>query len=165
MKYHCFEELPVWKDAIDLATRVFKLTAKPCFRNHSGTRNQLENAAVSVSNNIAEGYERGTTQETLTFLYIARGSSGEVRSMFRLLHGVDIFSELRAEIPKLISLCLSISRQLSAWADSLQNTDIRGQRYFSDRGRRSAKESKEREEFLEELKRIREAHRPGSTSE
>jgi len=165
MKYHCFEELPVWKDAIKLATQVFDLTAKPCFKNHSGTRNQLENAAVSVSNNIAEGYERGTTQETLTFLYIARGSCGEVRSMFRLLHGVSLFSELTADISRLIPLSLSISRQLRAWADSLQNTDIRGQRYLNERSRRSVKESKERAEFLEELKRIREAHRPGSTSD
>ncbi|MBS1788455.1 MAG: four helix bundle protein [Acidobacteria bacterium] len=44
-------------------------------------RDQIECAAVSVSNNIAEGFERGTTQELLTFIYIARGSAGEVRSM------------------------------------------------------------------------------------
>ncbi|HXD32026.1 MAG TPA: four helix bundle protein [Pyrinomonadaceae bacterium] len=164
MKYHCFEELPVWKDAIELATRVFEVTAKPCFRFHSGTRNQLENAAVSVSNNIAEGFERGTTQETLTFLYIARGSCGETRSMLRLLDGVALFSELKVDIRRLIPLSLSISRQLRSWADSLQNSDIRGQRYLSNRSRRSAKEMKEREEFLEELKRIREEHRPGSTT-
>lgn len=85
MKYSRFEELPVWQDAIELAVRVFALTARPCFRNHSGTRNQLENAVVSISNNIAEGFERGTTQETLTFLYIARGSTGEVRSMLCFL--------------------------------------------------------------------------------
>ena len=60
MKYHRFEELPVWKAAIELAVRVFALTAKTCFRGHAGTRNQLENAAVSISNNIAEGFERGT---------------------------------------------------------------------------------------------------------
>ena len=70
MKYRRFEELPVWKDAIELAVRTFALTAKPCFRGHSGTRNQLENAVVSISNNIAEGFERGTTQETLTFLLL-----------------------------------------------------------------------------------------------
>lgn len=74
MKYNRFEELPVWKDAIDLAVQTFAVTSRPCFRGHSGTRNQLENAAVSISNNIAEGFERGTTQEALTFIYISRGS-------------------------------------------------------------------------------------------
>ena len=66
MKYTRFEDLPVWKDAIELAVRTVALTARPCFRGHAGTRNQLENAVVSISNNIAEGFERGTTQELLT---------------------------------------------------------------------------------------------------
>ena len=72
MKYKRFEELPVWKDAIELAVRTFALTTKQCFRRHSGTRNQLENAVVSISNNIAEGFERGTTQETQFHLYRTR---------------------------------------------------------------------------------------------
>jgi len=155
MKYSRFEDLPVWQDAIELAVRVFALTAKPCFRNHSGTRTQLENAVVSVSNNIAEGFERGTTQETLTFLYISRGSAGEVRSMFCLLERTDCFKELRAEIPDLRSRALSISKQLRSWADSMQNSDIRGQRYLTDKSRRVTKEAREREEFLKELDEIR----------
>jgi four helix bundle protein len=85
MKYNRFEELPVWKAAIELAVGVFALTGNQRFRGHAGTRNQLENATVSVSNNIAEGFERGTTQELLTFIYISRGSAGEVRSMLHLL--------------------------------------------------------------------------------
>jgi four helix bundle protein len=75
MKYSRFEELPVWKDAIDLAVRVFNLTMRPPFRRYSSVRDQIERASMSISNNIAEGFERGTTQETLTFLYISRGSS------------------------------------------------------------------------------------------
>ncbi|MDQ2854940.1 MAG: four helix bundle protein [Acidobacteriota bacterium] len=165
MKYHCFEDLPVWKDAIELAVRVFGLTGKSCFRGHAGTRTQLENAVVSISNNIAEGFERGTTQETLTFLYIARGSAGEVRSMLRLVERVRAFTDFRTEIPDLINRSLSISRQLRAWADSMQNSEIRGQRYLNDRSRRSSKAAQEREEFLDELRRVRESNRPGSTSE
>ncbi|HEV2492399.1 MAG TPA: four helix bundle protein [Terriglobia bacterium] len=48
---------------------------------------------VSVSNNIAEGFERGTTPELLTFLYIARGSAGEVRSMLCLIEGIPEFAD------------------------------------------------------------------------
>src|SRR5262252_8081010 len=99
MKYRRFEELPVWKDAIELAVRTFALTANPCFRGHAGTRNQLENAVVSISNNVAEGFERGTTQETLTFIYVARGSAGETRSMYRFLERAPGFEDLRSEIP------------------------------------------------------------------
>jgi len=155
MKYKRFEELPVWKDAIELAVRTFALTAKPCFRGHSGTRNQLENAAVSISNNIAEGFERGTTNELLNFLYISRGSAGETRSMYCLIERLPEFHDLRSEISDLKSKAESISRQLRAWADSLQNTEIRGTRYLTDRSRRVDKQRQERDEFLAELEQIR----------
>ena len=155
MKYKRFEDLPVWKDAIELAVRTFALSAKPCFRGHSGTRNQLENAVVSISNNIAEGFERGTTQELLTFIYISRGSAGETRSMYCLVERLPEFHDLRSEISDLKSKVESISRQLRAWADSLQNTDIRGTRYLTDQSRRIDKQRREREEFLAELEQIR----------
>src|SRR6266487_3418956 len=154
MKYNRFEDLPVWQDVIELAVRVFALTDKSVFRRYPGVRSQLENATVSISNNIAEGFERGTTPELLTFLYIARGSSGEVRSMLCLLERARGFEDLRSEISDLKSRALSISRQLRGWADSLQNSDIRGQRYLTQKTRRATKESQEREEFLEELRRI-----------
>lgn len=67
MKYNRFEELPVWKDAIELAVNVFALTSRSQYRPYRSGWDQIERAAMSVSNNIAEGFERGTTQETLTF--------------------------------------------------------------------------------------------------
>jgi|SRR5215813_763712 len=155
MKYRRFEELPVWKDAIELAVRTFALTAISSFRGHSGTRNQLENAVVSISNNIAEGFERGTTQETIYFVYISRGSAGETRSMYGLIERLPEFADLRSEISDLKSRAESISRQLRAWADSLQNTDIRGARYLTDKSRRIEQQRREREEFLAELEQIR----------
>jgi four helix bundle protein len=155
MRYNRFEDLPVWKDAIELAVRTFALTATPCFRGHAGTRNQLENAVVSISNNIAEGFERGTTQEILTFIYIARGSAGETRSMYCLIERLPEFENFRSEISDLKSRAESISRQLRAWAESLQNTDIRGARYLTDKSRRVDKQKKDREEFLTEIEQIR----------
>ncbi|HEU5239497.1 MAG TPA: four helix bundle protein [Pyrinomonadaceae bacterium] len=155
MKYRRFEELPVWKDAIELAVRTFALTAQACFRGHSGTRNQLENAVVSISNNIAEGFERGTTQETLNFLYISRGSAGETRSMYYFLQRAPGFEELRSDLPELIQRAESISKQIRAWADSLQNTEIRGARYLTEKSRRIDERRREREEFLAELEQIR----------
>ncbi len=76
MTYERFEQLPVWQAAIDLAAEVYALTEKPAFERRYSLRDQIERAAVSISNNIAEGFERGTKQELLTFLYIARGSAG-----------------------------------------------------------------------------------------
>ncbi|CAN5521100.1 hypothetical protein BH20ACI3_BH20ACI3_09480 [soil metagenome] len=158
MKYKRFEDLPVWKDAIELAVRVFALTAKPVFRPYTGVRDQVERASVSVSNNIAEGFERGTTQELLTFLYISRGSCGETRSVLCLCERLPGFVNLRSEISDLKSRAESISRQLRGWCSSLQNSDIRGQRYLTDKGRRATKEAREREEFLRELEEIKARH-------
>jgi four helix bundle protein len=155
MKYLRFEELPVWKAAIELAVRVFTLTSQPVFRRYSSVRDQLERASMSISNNIAEGFERGTTQETLTFLYISRGSAGETRSVLYLCERLPGLADLRSEISDLKSRAESVSRQLRAWADSLQNSDIRGQRYLTRKSKSKSTEAREREEFLEELEEIR----------
>ena len=76
MKYERFEDLPVWKAAIDLAVRVYALTRDRFFSQAGDLRDQLRRAALSVSNNISEGFERGSTAELLAFLYFARGSAG-----------------------------------------------------------------------------------------
>lgn len=155
MKYSRFEELPVWQAGIELAVRAYALSKRPTFRRERSLRDQLERAAVSVSNNIAEGFERGTTQELLTFLYIARGSAGEVRSMLCLLERLPGFEDLKSQISDLKFRAESVSRQLRAWADSLQNTKIAGQRYLTDKARRAEKDKRGREEFLPKLDRMR----------
>jgi four helix bundle protein len=155
MKYSRFEELPVWRDAVEVAVETYALTAKAQFKGQYSLRNQIERAAVSISNNIAEGFERGTTQELLTFLYIARGSAGEVRSMLCLFERLLLLDDLKSEISALKSRVESVSRQLRAWADSLQNSKIKGQRYLTNQSRRREQQAKEREEFLEELRRMR----------
>ena len=154
MKYNRFEELPVWNAAQELAVNAYSLTSKPCFVRQRSLRDQLERAAVSVSNNIAEGFERGSTQELLTFLYIARGSAGEVRSMLCLLDRLPAFSNLKFEISNLKSLAEGVSRQLRGWAEKLQNSPIAGQRYLNDKVRRIEQRRRDREEFLRELKQF-----------
>ncbi len=156
MKYKRFEDLPVWNAAIELGVKVYHLTAGEEFKGHGSLRDQIERAAVSISNNVSEGFERGTTQELLTFIYIARGSSGEVRSMLCLLERLPPFTALRVEIAELKSRAVSISRQLGAWAASLQNSEIKGQRYLTNKARRASQLAREREEFLDEPRQMQE---------
>ncbi len=124
----------------------------------SGLKNQIERAVVSISNNVAEGFERGTTAELLTFLYIARGSAGEVRSMLCLLERVPAFDDLNSEISDLKSRATSVSRQLGAWIESLKNSEITGTRHMNDKKRDATEASRRRDAFLDEMKRI--ASRP-----
>jgi four helix bundle protein len=67
MVYKRFEELPVWQGSLKLALATYELASQPVFRRQRSLRDQLERAALSISNNIAEGFERGTNQECLPF--------------------------------------------------------------------------------------------------
>jgi len=147
MKYDRFECLPVWTTAVELAERIYVLTRHRFFAQSGDLRDQIRRSSLSVSNNIAEGFERGSTVELVNFLYIARGSAGETRSMlrftFRLLLAPEMvagvaecdISNLSSQISELISTAESCSRQIRAWADNLQNTAIKGQRYLNERSR------------------------------
>jgi len=151
MTYDRFEALPVWQDAIRLAEGCedFLLEAKD--RITWSKRDQLDRASLSVSNNIAEGFERGTTNELLAFLYIARGSAGEVRSMLCFFELRPILGDFKSQISNLKSLAESCSRQLRAWADSLQNSDIKGQRHLTEKSRRLHGDKQRADAFLKSL--------------
>lgn len=155
MRYQRFEDLPVWNEALNLAVEIYDLTSQNEFRSRYSLRDQLERAAVSVSNNIAEGFERGTNNELLAFIYIARGSAGEVRSMLCLLERIPAFRSLANDIAALKKRAENCSRQLRAWAGSLQNSDFKGERHVTQRMKRVQQAAREREEFLKELAEMR----------
>ncbi|HXT12743.1 MAG TPA: four helix bundle protein [Candidatus Angelobacter sp.] len=142
MTYQRFEDLPVWEEAARLYELAddFLENAPPRMR-HS-FRNQFERAVLSVSNNIAEGFERGTTNELLQFIYISRGSAGEVRSMLGLLLRRPWAEHLKSEISNLKSVAESCARQLRGWADSLQNSQIKGQRHLNNKIRAEDEQKK-----------------------
>src|SRR5713101_4529673 len=144
MNYKRFEDLPVWNEAIELAVQVYALTSRPQFRSQRSLKDQIERAAVSVSNNIAEGFERGTNNELLAFLYIARGSAGEVRSMLCLLERLPSFRELSAETKALKARAESCSRQLKGWAQSLQDSEFKGERHVNAKAKRATQASRDR---------------------
>ena len=151
MTYKTFEELPVWQAAAELYELTEELLENEVFKATRGFRDQLDRAALSVSNNIAEGFERGTTNELLAFLYIARGSAGEVRSMLTLksrrAEKAHWPADLKSEISNLKSVATSCARQIRGWADSLQNSEIKGQRHLTDKSRREFEQKKRADAF------------------
>ena len=140
MTYDRFEDLPVWKASIEFAIRIYSLTEGPAFKGRFSLRDQIERATVSISNNIAEGFERGTTQELLSFLYIARGSAGEVRSMLCLLEGLPAFSDLKSEISEFEINRRIVSRvNYAAGQIRFRSSQIKGQRYLTGKTRQLEK--------------------------
>lgn len=158
MRYTRFEDLPVWQAAVEFAIKVFEFTkeSESLFRGLGDTKNQLERAALSISNNIAEGFERGTTAELIHFLYIAKGSAGESRSMLCLCERLLRFNDLKVEISNLKLRGESISKQLNGWIESLKNSDIKGVKFLTDKERQSYQKRKDLAEFDAEMKQYRE---------
>lgn len=158
--YRRFEEVPVWRSAAELFDRTDGFIDHAPPRMRHSFRDQLERAALSVSNNVAEGFERGTTNELLAFLYIARGSAGEVRSMLLVASRRPYLSNLRSEISDLITLAESCSRQLRAWAEALQNSDIAGPRHLNEHTRSNYQKHQTRKTGAEEFQKLLQQHLP-----
>ncbi len=135
MTYQSFEDLPVWNEAIKLAELCEELLDVAGDAIRRGKQDQLDRCSLSVSNNVAEGFERGSTNELLAFIYIARGSAGETRSMMRFFARRPRMKAWLPLIEKTAKVAESCSRQLRAWADSLQNSDIQGPRHLNDKSR------------------------------
>ena len=153
MKYENFEDVPVWKDAIELTVKVFELTEDPAFQGKGDIANQIQRAGLSISNNIAEGFERGTTPELIQFLYYAKGSAGEVRSICYVMERLRALGHLKSEISNLKLLARNISRQLGGWLFSLQESDIPGTRYLTEKSKTGYQHKKSSEAFKEELRK------------
>ncbi|MEO5860286.1 MAG: four helix bundle protein [Pyrinomonadaceae bacterium] len=144
----------MWNAAIEFAIVLLEFTSKADFRGVGDLKSQIERAAVSISNNIAEGFERGTNNDLIHFLYISKGSAGECRSMLRLCERSAKFSNFRSEISNLIIREESISKQLNGWIESLKNSDIKGVRYLNDRERTRIRQNAEADDFDQEIKAL-----------
>lgn len=158
--YQRFEDLPVWQEAIRLAEGCEDFIELAEKHITWSKRDQIDRASLSVSNNIAEGFERGTTNELLAFLYIARGSAGEVRSMLCFFERRPRLRDFKPQISKLKTLAESCSRQIRGWADSLQNSDIAGPRHLNNQSRASYQKRKARESGSAEFQQLLQQHLP-----
>jgi four helix bundle protein len=115
MAYQTFENIMAWQKARELATyiyKIFRLSQDYSFRD------QIQRAVVSVMNNVAEGRERDGKRELRKFLYIAKGSSGEARSMLTLAKDLEKISESEFSIG--YNLSLETSRIIGDFIKTLQ---------------------------------------------
>ena len=80
-----YRDLSAWKAAKALAVEVYRVVNVAAVRNDFALVDQLRRAAISVPSSIAEGAGRGTNQDALRFLYIARGSLGELRTQVEVM--------------------------------------------------------------------------------
>lgn len=84
-KYERFEDLPIWQHAIEIGVRIYKLVETEQLLKDYRAKDQLIGAAISISNNIAEGFEYIRNRQFIRYLEIAKGSAGELRSQLFLM--------------------------------------------------------------------------------
>jgi four helix bundle protein len=104
LKVQRFEDLEAWQIARELANQIYKITKQECVRRDFAFVDQIRRAAISIMNNIAEGFERGSNKDFVRFLFIARGSAGEVRSLLYL--GLDQGYLTNSEFSECSDLCV-----------------------------------------------------------
>ena len=110
MKVKTFEDLQVWQDARTFVKSIYELTSLENFRKDYDLKDQIQRAAVSIMNNIAEGFETDNNKEFRNFLGYAKGSAGEVRSMLYIAIALGYLNQ--DQFKELHNLCYEISRIL-----------------------------------------------------
>jgi four helix bundle protein len=121
-----FEELHIYQRARELTNAVYALTREGGFSRDRGLADQIRRAAVSIMSNVAEGFERGATTEFVQFLYIAKGSCGEVRAQLQIAHDQQYIST--ADFSRLQDLSRLTSGMISNFIAHLQRSDYRGEK-------------------------------------
>jgi len=113
-----FEELEVWKVAMNLCTKIYSLTNQDTFSKDYGLKDQIRRSAVSVPSNISEGYERDSQRQFIYFLVIAKGSCGELRTQLTIANNLKYIDNEKYK--NLINECISVSKQLAGFINYLK---------------------------------------------
>ena len=123
-KVQRFEDLIIYQMARDLCKDVYSITKCDIFQKDSRFVQQIHASAGSVMDNIAEGYERDGNKEFVNFLYIAKGSCGEVRS--QIIRASDVGFIDNETATRLYNDCLKLSKAIAKLIASLKKSPITG---------------------------------------
>ncbi len=120
-----FEDLNVYQQARNLTNKIYEITRQGSFSKDYGLVDQIRRASVSIMSNIAEGFERGTNTEFIQFLYIAKGSCGEVRAQLMIALDQKYIDENTYQ--SLVDHCRRISGMISNLITYLKGSKFKRQ--------------------------------------
>jgi four helix bundle protein len=92
-----FEDLECWQRAKSLAVELYVISNSGEFGKDFGLRDQIRRAAVSIASNIAEGKERETIAEFIRYLYIAKGSAGELKAQLLIAQDIGYLDQMSSK--------------------------------------------------------------------
>jgi four helix bundle protein len=143
-----FEELHIYQRATELTNEIYSLTRNAQFAKDYSLVDQIRRASVSIMSNIAEGFERGSKPEFIQFLFIAKGSCGEVRAQLQIAHDQGYLPN--PDYDRLRDLAKLTGGMISNFIAHLQKTEYQGEK-FSRPKRQYAQQVQER------IRQVREA--------
>lgn len=126
-KINRYEDLKVWQIGRSLVKEVYELTMAPEFARDFGLKDQIRRSAVSIPSNIAEGFERNGTREFIQFLYIAKGSAGELRT--QLLIAADLTYITNEQYSTINTEAINLGAMLFNFIEYLKNSGYQGSKY------------------------------------
>lgn len=94
-KFKSFEEIVSWQKARELNKKIYLTTGSVCFRSDFDLARQMRRSSISISSNIAEGFERNSDREFAHFLFIAKASASELRSQLYLASDLNYIEEVQ----------------------------------------------------------------------
>lgn len=119
-KFKSFEEINSWQKARNFNKKIYEITDSESFKRDYDLVRQIRRASISISSNIAEGFERNTDKEFVYFLYIAKASAGEVRSQLYLALDLNYISKI--EFEELFENVSDISKLISGFIKYLNDS-------------------------------------------
>ena len=122
-----FEELAIFQKARELSKKIYPVTNREGFKSDYRFVQQIRAAAGSIMDNIAEGFERTGNKEFLNFLYIAKGSCGEVRS--QLIRANDVGYLTPEEYEELYTECRKLSAGIMNFIKEIKASDLTGAKF------------------------------------
>ena len=127
-KAKTFEELSIFQSARNLCKEIYSITKDGKFHKDSRFIQQIRASAGSVMDNIAEGFEREGNKEFVNFLYVAKGSCGEVRSQIIRASDEGFIDNDTAK--RLYYDCMNLSKAISAFIKSIKSSGYRGSKHL-----------------------------------
>lgn len=123
-----FEELSIFQRSRELAKQVYMITREGKFKYDSRFVQQMRAASGSISDNIAEGFERQGNKEFLQFLFIAKGSCGELRS--QIIRAYDVGFINKEIYNKMYSDCRKLGAGILSLIKSVKSFESKGSKYM-----------------------------------
>jgi four helix bundle protein len=122
-----FEEINAWKKARDLVKAIYEASSESAFSKDYALKDQIRRSAISTVSNIAEGFERDGNKEFVSFLSVAKSSSGEVRTQLYIAKDLGYLSD--DKFSDLMELSEETSRLISGFMKYLKSVNMVGRKF------------------------------------